>query len=296
MVSGRAFPACAILLIAVTRLTGCSTFAALEVWHSEPGVTGASLTIELGSTEPGTESVRIHGGSIEGATFTGNAERTPDGRVLSITEMRWFSNWANGWTEARLSAAGKLLLSPNGQGWSISVVQQPQLGAPVAASMRYFDDYLTGERALEEFTHRWDRVQAVVDVLRQKLHERWFDYTVAPWQPGRRSKAMSFEEATRKFLFPEVYGYSEPPKRDSQSVRAEAINWNVDYTSANFPENLRAIRNSGTMLRDFEECLGLWRLAYCLDELWSHRIGGITFRLVMQNPSKKASDPQGRSN
>jgi hypothetical protein len=296
MVSGRAFHACAVLLITVTSLTACSTFPALQVWQSEPGVTGGSLTIELGSTEPGTESVRIHGGPIEGATFTGNARLTADGRLFSLTEMHSFSNWANGWTEARFTVTGELLLSPNGRGWSISVVQQPQLGAPVAASMRYFDDYLAGERALEEFTHRWDRVQAVVDVLRQKLQERWFDYTVAPWQPGRRSEAMSFEEATRQFLFPEVYGYPEPPRRDSQSVRAEAINWNVDYTAANFPENLRAIRNSGTMLRDFEECLGLWRLAYCLDELWSHRIGGITFRLVMQNPSKPALDPHGRPN
>ena len=292
--SSRALPACAILLIIFTSLTGCSTSPALRVWKSEHGVIDRGLTVELGSTE--TESVRIYGDSIEGATFTGNVQLTADGRVLSITEMHWFSNWANGWTEARLSATGKLLLSQNGQGWSISVVQPPQLGDPAAASMRYFDDYLDGEHALEEFTHRWDRILAVVAVLKQKLHERWFEYTVAPWKPGRPSEASSFEEATRKFLFPEVYGYSEPPSRDSQSVRAEAINWNVDYTAANFPENLRAIRNSGTMLRDFEECLGLWRLAYCLDELWSHRIGEVSFKLVVQNPPTPAFDTQGRLN
>ena len=296
MVSSRAFPACALLLITFASLTRCSTSPGQRVWQSEPGVIERGLTVELGSAETGTERVRIYGDSIEGATFTGSVQSTGGGRIVSLTEMHWFSNWANGWTEGTLSTTGELLLSPNGEGWTISVVQPPQLGSPIAASTRYFDNYLTGERALEEFTHRWDRILAVVAVLKQKLPERWFEYTVAPWQPGRRSHAASFEEATRKFLFPEVYGYSEPPRQNSQSVTSESISWNVDYTAANFPENLRAIRNSGTMLRDFKECLGLWRLAYCFDELWSHRIGEVSFKVVMQDHPKQDLDPQGRAN
>jgi hypothetical protein len=295
-VSSRVLPACAFLLITFTLLTGCSTSPGLRIWQSEPGVVDRGLTVELVSTETGTGSIRIYGDSIEGATFTGSVQPTEGGRILSITEMHWFSNWANGWTEATLSATGELLLSPNGKEWTISVVQPPRLDDPVAASTRYFDNYLTGERALEEFTHRWDRILAVVALLKQKLQEQWFEYTVAPWQPGRRPETASFEEATRKFLFPEVYGYSEPPRQDSQSVRSESIKWNVDYSTASFPENLRPIRNSGTMLRDFEECLGLWRLAYCLDELWSHRIGEISFKQVIDNLPTPASDPPGRAN
>ena len=136
----------------------------------------------------------------------------------------------------------------------------------------------------------------MVDVLKQKLPQRWFEYAVAPWQPGRRSQATSFEEATRKFLFPELYGYIEPVGRNSQSVRSESINWNINYTAANFPENLRAVRNSGTMLRDFEECLGLWRLAYCLDELWNHRIGETSFRFITPRHPTQDLGAEGRAN
>ena len=294
--SSRHLPAGAFLLITMACLTACSTSPAPRVWRSEPGLIERGLTVELMPPETGSESVRIRGDSIEGATFTGSARLTADGRILSLTAMRWFSNWANGWTEAHLPVTGELLLSPHGREWSLSVVQPPRLGDPVAASIRYFDDYLSGERGREEFAHRWDRILAVVSVLKQRLQERWFEYTAAPWQPGRPSQAMSFEEAARKFLFPELYGYADPPPRDSRSVRSESISWNVDYTAANFPENLHAVRNSGTMLRDFEECPGLWRLAYCLDELWGRRIGETSFTLIVQDHQKPDLGTQGRTN
>ena len=89
MKSWRVFPALAFLLFAFTKLTGCSTSPALQVWHSEPGIIERGLTMELVPTETGSESVRIGGDSTEGATFTGSVELTAEGRSLSLKEMRW---------------------------------------------------------------------------------------------------------------------------------------------------------------------------------------------------------------
>jgi hypothetical protein len=48
-------------------------------------------------------------------------------------------------------------------------------------------------------------------------------------------------------------------QRQGRRQRGEDINWSVDYTGALFPEetaeHLRPVRNSGTLLRDWEEAL-----------------------------------------
>jgi len=268
--------------MAFSCLFGCSTFPAQQAWKSEPGVLDRGLTIERGPSKEGTAIFRIFGASVEGATFTGKARLSQNGWSLSLEEMHWFSNWSGGWTEAQFAATGELLLRPNGQMWGLSVVTLPRLGDPVSAAIRYYDNYLTGERAVEEFTRRWDRILAVVTLLEQKLPERWFGYTFPQRHSGSPSQSPSFQVKVGKFLFPELYGYTNPPSPGYRTIRSESISWNVDYTEANFPENLREIRNSGTMLRDFDECLRLWRLAFCSDELWSHGIEEVSFNLFSQ--------------
>ncbi len=161
-----------------------------------------------------------------------------------------------------------------GQAWKISVLTPPRLGNPTAASIRYHDEYLSGERGLQQLTNRWNRIQAVVALLKQKLTARWFDRTLAGWQLGPSNRQPSLQEAAGKLLFPELYGYAIPPKSGHRTAVGESVRWDVDYSDAEFPENLREIRNSGTMLRDFEECLDLWRFAYNWDEFWANRIPG----------------------
>jgi hypothetical protein len=39
------------------------------------------------------------------------------------------------------------------------------------------------------------------------------------------------------------------------------VSWDTAYTREEFPEGLRAIRDSGTILRDWEEGFGLFLLA-----------------------------------
>lgn len=271
----RIFPP-VTLLITLLCLSGCSTVPKQQAWISEPGVLDQGLTIEIGPSKEGTTVFRIFGASVEGATFSGVAHLSQNGWLLSLSEMHWFSNWSGGWTEAQFASTGELLLRPNGQMWDLSVATLPRLGDPVSAAIRYYDSYLTGERGVEEFARRWDRIRAVVALLKQKLPERSFECTsTTPQSP-------SFQAAVGKFLFPELFGYPIPPSPGYRTIRSESISWNVDFTEANFPENLREIRNSGTMLRDFEECLRLWRFAFCSDELWNHGIDKVSFSQSMQ--------------
>jgi hypothetical protein len=70
-----------------------------------------------------------------------------------------------------------------------------------------------------------------------------------------------FEKYWKPVFFPElVSGRNKPAnwRQDGDIFhRAESINWNTGYTERIFPEELWPVRNSGTLLRDWEEAL-LW--------------------------------------
>ena len=260
----------ALLLIVLSSLLSCSTFPAQQAWKSTPGALDRGLTIERGPSSADSASVRIFGGPLEGAVLSGMARLAPDEVDIYLEEMHWFSNWSNGWTEARLPASGEMRLRRNEEDWVISVVTAPQLAEPSSASIRDGDEYLAGPRGVELFARRWARIRAVIALLKQKLPDQWFE-------------PLSFQEAAGRFLFPEIYGYSVAPNPGYRTARAESITWNVDYTEANFPDNLREIRDTGTMLRDFEECPALWRLAFRWDELWRHRIEAVSIAQTMKS-------------
>jgi hypothetical protein len=266
----------ALILAAFCATVGCSTLNVREDLHTRIGSPAGGLAVVLAQSPTGTVSVQINGDSIKGATVVGTAQQISDGWKLSLAEVRWFNNWPNGWTEARFAATGVLQLRQNGLDWTLSVVAPPQLGDATAASIRRNDDYATGERGLKAFSNRWARIRVTVTLLEQKLSKQWFDYATTPSQ-GRAKQSESFENAAGIFLFPELYGHDTLQSGEHRTVRAESINWNLDYTDANFPDSLREVRNSGSMLRDFEECIDLWRLAFCWNELWNHRIEEATF-------------------
>jgi hypothetical protein len=143
--------------------------------------------------------------------------------------------------------------------------------------MRLRGDYFTGEKALALFTHRWDRIQATIPVIASAYPGSWYDYSTPKfrWRSLRWEK--DFQGTVRGFLFPEIYRPSggKAPVLGPERARAESVSWDRAYTRARFPETLCEIRDSGTMLRDFEECPGLWRLAAVWDELWGGRLVGV---------------------
>jgi hypothetical protein len=76
----------------------------------------------------------------------------------------------------------------------------------------------------------------------------------------------TFEQFWKPILFPELISRKKQPvgwqREGDQWKKAEDIRWNISYTERTFPELLRNIRNSGTMLRDWEEALDWIYLEY----------------------------------
>jgi hypothetical protein len=262
-------------------LASCSSLPTQGAWKSKGEALQRGLSVEIGPDA----AFRIRGDALEGAILEGRAARDGEGWTLAIDRMDWFGNWDEGWTQASFEAEGELSLMPRGEAWAVVVARAPSIGKPTSASIRLYGDYFVGEAALGLISRRWDRIKAAAELLRQRFPDAWYDYSeqkkaVFVWDLFAR-RVDSFDRGVRAFLFPELYGYAgagaPPPRRGHGTSRGESISWDTEYSAAAFPEALREVRDSGTMLRDFEEGLGLWRLAFCWDEFWSQRMAAAVF-------------------
>jgi hypothetical protein len=231
------------------------------------------LSIKLQTDTKGKTQFQLSGNILDGATLTGPATGADTGWTLTTTGLDWFNNWTNGWTRAHFVMDGELELQRNADAtvknpsWHLVVHRTPTIDVPDRAKIRYYDQYLTGDTALTRFGNRWDRIQAATTAITQHFGQLWFAYTV----PSRKlwgSRPATFQESVRCWLFPEVYGYAAPPSKHPVHW-GEDVPWNTDYSAATFAENLRPVRDSGTLLRDFEESPELWRLCYVWPSLWA---------------------------
>jgi len=79
-------------------------------------------------------------------------------------------------------------------------------------------------------------------------------------------KIDDFEKYWKPVLFPEMVSKRKRPAGWLQEgdvfLRSEDIRWNTGYTERVFSEELRPVRNSGTLLRDWEEALSWIYLEY----------------------------------
>jgi hypothetical protein len=99
------------------------------------------------------------------------------------------------------------------------------------------------------------------------------DYTgaAAPGLMGTREDAPVFEQYWMPHLFPELVSKGTQPhgwtEKNDIFVMADSVNWNQSYTQRVFPEELWEFRNSGALLRDWEEAAAWIYLEYAWDSI-----------------------------
>lgn len=251
-------------LAIAAALTGCATpDAALRVSPESGGLPdGHGVTLELFGAQDEPE-VHIRSSLIPSLTMIGDLIRTDDGSAeIYLTSVRLFSNWANGWTEGRYEASGRLSLEPvtpeaAAGPYTLGLEDPPELWGIVEGEIRYYDTYYRGDDGIAKVRARVDRLQALADFLRARPDSPTF-------YPGLRRggpEQPAFREETRPLLFPELTRRELP---EGPVEIGSDISWSVSYTEENFPERLHPLRNSGTMFRDYEEALELFYSFYNL--------------------------------
>jgi hypothetical protein len=74
-----------------------------------------------------------------------------------------------------------------------------------------------------------------------------------------------FEAYWQPLLVPEIAGAKERPviwEQGAETKRGEGVAWNSKYTASMFPQDLWELRDSGALLRDWEEASAWIYLVY----------------------------------
>ena len=179
--------------------------------------------------------------------------------------LEYLAGSVHGWNEYSLEllGAGSLDLSGNA---ILSVNEEIEPVQITAGRIHSYDTRITGGEALTSLRSRRERISSLVE---------WMASVNIP----QGSNIDEFEKNWKPVLFPETVSAKKRPDgwlRDGDLfTRADSIRWNTGYTNRVFPEELRPVRDSSTLLRDWEEALSWIYLEYeweSIAELLSRRI------------------------
>jgi len=169
-----------------------------------------------------------------------------------LTSLEYFGSNIHGWNEfsKQLHAQGNLTLGDIGILEINEEIMQLQISR---GRIHRYDTRITGEQALSALRNRSERISSLTEFMHTSASEQVQTITL-------------FERYWKVILFPEIVWNNQRPSSWQQDndrfERAQDISWNTGYTQRTFPEELHIVRNSGTMLQDWEEALAWIYFAY----------------------------------
>jgi len=165
--------------------------------------------------------------------------------VFFLNSLEYLSGSVHGWNEysMELLGTGSLFFGETCVLEINDEIEQIQISS---GRIQRYDTRITGAEALTSLRNRNERITATTV---------WMSTLDAP----ERQTIEDFEIFWKPILFPELVSKKKRPAdwlhENDAFVKAEDIRWNTGYTERAFSEELHLVRNSGTMLRDWEETL-----------------------------------------
>jgi len=171
---------------------------------------------------------------------------------FSLASLDYLAGNTHGWNEytLQLMGEGSLSLAETAALDGIKNIETVQI---INGKIHRYDTRITGADALTALRNRRDRITSLA---------LWMKSTDAP----KAQNIKDFENYWKPVFFPEITAARKRPQswrlETDKYERAESIRWNTGYTERVFSEELWQVRNSGTLLRDWEEALPWIYLEY----------------------------------
>ena len=246
--------------------TGGKTAA---LYRSTGGKKDDRTELKLLRLKTGEGSMEITNSAWPGLALRGNLPG--QNGDFELTELRFLSSHVNGWNEFSLSLIGSASLQSSGTDALLrftSPVERVQISS---GKIRLKSSRLSGDEALKSLRNRRERIMAVVEWMQERPE--------LPVLDNRKD----FENYWEKILFPELVSKKKRPPEYSETGaewnRAGGVRWNKTYTAFLFPEDLRELRDSGALLRDWEEASAWIYLEYSWDE-FNAALDGIVLKKI----------------
>jgi len=205
-------------------------------------------------SKDGEDFIEIKNSRWPGLALRGSVPDT-DGS-FHLTEARVLSTHVSGWNEFSYELLGSgSFSSARESGGVLRIDETPEKVQISSGKIRLKSSRLTGNAALAPLRNRRERILALTEWMGE-----WQEKTGNSTYFGSQEE---FDEYWKCLLFPELVSAKKRPQsyasiKDTGNAewnRADGVKWNMVYTKSIFPEALWELRNSGALLRDWEEAL-----------------------------------------
>jgi hypothetical protein len=165
-----------------------------------------------------------------------------------------------GWVEFSMALSGGGTFVSWGYGATLRLRPPIEAALISGGKIRRGGTLLSGEDALRALNNRYERIQALTGWMREA--------------PQSFSVFEDFEAHWKPILLPELVPRKKRPPLyntgdEARWVMAEQVRWNTAYTEKILPEELRFLRDSGTLKRDWEESREWIFLIYAWDHIFN---------------------------
>jgi hypothetical protein len=190
------------------------------------------------------------------------------GRIY-LTSYTFLCSSFSGWNEFTMDISGIGTFENKGDHHLLQIQSPIETIEISSGKIRHNDERISGDAAMRALRNRYDRIAALVAWMQTQSPRPRFYYEE------------DFQSFWQVRILPELVSSKNRPAswsaNDELWNRAEDVKWNVSYTQKIFPEELHVYRNSGGLLRDWEEALSWIFLAYKWNDLCNQLNSTILF-------------------
>ena len=232
-------------------------------WEKTPAPdSGTGIVVETLSRKNGEDHIAIGIAALPTLRLLGSA---PDAEGnFSLMSLEFLCPNLSGWNEFSQELSGTGVFRAGDEA-VLRLDGEAELLDITGGRIRRDSTRIAGDLALSVLRNRQERIQALTEWMKARWDQR--NQTAGKRFAGQGE----FERYWQPVLFPEmVRAKSRPPEWTADWavwVRGEGVRWNAAYTETLFPEELRPARNSGTLLRDWEEAAAWVYLQYEWDRI-----------------------------
>ena len=231
-----------------------NAFSEMELACYRSVKAGKAPTIELKEKRlyDGKTAVEITSSQWPGLTLRGSPPR--GNGSIDLYEADILSSHVQGWNELTLEIKGKAVFwDPKKTGGMLRIDGEVERIRVTSGKIRLKGSRLTGDAALTVLRNRRERILALTEWMNS-----WTETNGENPVSGTQKE---FEDHWKKLLFPELVSKKKRPPQYSE--------WGRRYTEYLFPETLWEYRNSGALLRDWEEALPWIYMEYSWNYIFS---------------------------
>jgi len=261
------FSSCAGLVQKSGEIVEGSAFNEMKIAAYSSGGKSKETKIELfelklddGRWVTDVKSSEWPGLTLRGGMPAGNGS-------YELHEARILSSHYNGWNDFNLDLIGTaFFINPLKSGGTFRISGDVERVQISSGRIRLKGSRLTGNAALTALRNRRERILALCEWMNNRIESE----VSAPGQTVLGNQK-EFEKYWKPLLFPELVSKSRRPQgyvtNNADWRRADSVKWNLTYTKEFFDEGLWEYRNSGAMLRDWEEALPWIFMEYNWDSI-----------------------------